>query len=252
MSAYDYAVYEDMMFEEGVVAIAGVMMIIYALGMLWGLASYILQSLGLYTIADRRGLRHPWMAWVPFCSDYLLGCISDHFYQVTENKTKKLRVGVLIVLILFVISLALFIWSYVTIFVELFARVGNTGAAIEDQMVAELIGPMLAVFGSMILLWVIAVVLTVMRYVALYNLYASCWPNCKVGFLLLSIFINASTAILVFICRNKDEGMAPVQRPVYPSYAPPAPQNQTPVPAPQPEPPAPAPQQPAQEKEPWE
>lgn len=241
---YDYYGYEEAIFEEGAMAFAGVLLLIYGFAMIWGLVSYILHSLGLYTIANRRGIRHPWMAWVPICSDYLLGCVSDHFYHVTENRNKKLRVGILVTAILYVVCLVLFFISYFSFVVEVFASV-MSGSYLSDEMVMEMIGPMLGMVGLSLLFSVVAIVMAVMRYVALYGLYASCWPNCKVGFLLLSIFINASTAILVFICRNKDEGMAPVQRPVYPRYTPPAP-------TPQPEAPAPAPEQPAEEKEPWE
>jgi hypothetical protein len=31
----------------------------------------------MYTIAKRRQINHPWMAWVPVVDMYLLGCISD-------------------------------------------------------------------------------------------------------------------------------------------------------------------------------
>ena len=33
--------------------------------MFWKIAAYVLTSLALYTVAERRGLKNPWMAWIP-------------------------------------------------------------------------------------------------------------------------------------------------------------------------------------------
>ena len=43
------------------------------------IAAYVLQALGLYTIAKRRGISNPWLAWVPVAWVWVLGSISDQF-----------------------------------------------------------------------------------------------------------------------------------------------------------------------------
>ena len=47
-------------------SLVGVFVIVYFLILLvafaFGIASYVLQSLGVYTIAQRRGLKHAWAA----------------------------------------------------------------------------------------------------------------------------------------------------------------------------------------------
>lgn len=40
-----------------------------------GLAAYVLFSLGLYTMAQRRGIANPWLAWVPIADLYILALI---------------------------------------------------------------------------------------------------------------------------------------------------------------------------------
>ena len=37
------------------------------------LAGYILKGIGMYTIAKRRGMDYPWLAYVPFARAYLQG-----------------------------------------------------------------------------------------------------------------------------------------------------------------------------------
>lgn len=45
--------------------IAPTLMGTMAITMAISLVFYIFESLGLYTIAKRRGIRHPWLSWVP-------------------------------------------------------------------------------------------------------------------------------------------------------------------------------------------
>ena len=56
-----------------------------------GIATYVLSALGLYTIAKRRGLNHPWLAWIPVASAWIVGSLSDQYRYVVngENKSKR-------------------------------------------------------------------------------------------------------------------------------------------------------------------
>ena len=47
------------------VAFAGAMLMCMGLGMVLSVACYVLEALSLYTIAQRRGIRKPWLAWIP-------------------------------------------------------------------------------------------------------------------------------------------------------------------------------------------
>ena len=40
-----------------------------------GIAAYVLVSLALYTMAQRRGIANPWLAWVPIADLYILALI---------------------------------------------------------------------------------------------------------------------------------------------------------------------------------
>ena len=42
-----------------------------------GIGAYVLWSLGVYTIAKRRGIRKPWLSWIPVGNLWILGSISD-------------------------------------------------------------------------------------------------------------------------------------------------------------------------------
>ena len=73
-------------------------LIVYLIMMLFysafGILSYVLSSLGTYTIANRRGIKNAWLAWIPVGSSWILGSISDH-YQAAKGKNKRKRVALL-------------------------------------------------------------------------------------------------------------------------------------------------------------
>jgi len=40
-----------------------------------GLVFYVLKSLGLYTLANNRGIENPWLAWIPIADLYIMGML---------------------------------------------------------------------------------------------------------------------------------------------------------------------------------
>ena len=74
---------------------SGLWLILQALfGMptLLAIASYVLTALALYTIARRRGLRNPWLAWIPVANSWLLGSLSDQYRYVVKGEHKSKRI----------------------------------------------------------------------------------------------------------------------------------------------------------------
>ena len=58
---------------------------------LLNVAVYVLTALAVYTVAKRRGLSNPWLAWIPVADSWLLGSISDQYRYVVkgENRSKR-------------------------------------------------------------------------------------------------------------------------------------------------------------------
>ena len=56
-----------------------------------GVIVYVLQALALYTIAKRRGIKKPWMAWIPLVNVWILGSISDQYQYVVKRQVKNKR-----------------------------------------------------------------------------------------------------------------------------------------------------------------
>lgn len=71
--------------------------------MLLAVASYVLTALALYTVARRRGLKNPWLAWIPVADSWLLGSLSDQYRYVVKGEHTHRRAFLLFFRILTVV-----------------------------------------------------------------------------------------------------------------------------------------------------
>lgn len=195
-------------------------LVIMLLSFVYSVLVYVLQSLGMYTIANRRGIHNPWLAWIPVANVWTLGSISDQYQYVAKGKVRnrrKILLGLNIALI--VLMIAFFIVYMVTVF-----------SLIEETMISEpemmdVIGPLLTILGAFLVLMVVAIIQTVFAYIAYYDLFASCKPDNAVLFLVLGIFFSFLLPYFVFFSRKKDLGMPPrkIQSPELSAVQPTAP-----------------------------
>jgi hypothetical protein len=178
--------------------------------MLFSVVTYVLLAIGLYTIAKRRCINHPWLAWVPVANHWILGCISDQYRYVALGQVKnkrKVLLALAIVVEAAAIVLLLMLGGMVFDLVELAMVYGEN---LPDSVVLDaLVGPLMGILGVASAMAVVSIVHAVFRYMALHDLYASCDPKNKTIYLLLSIFISVSLPFFVFFSRKKDLGMPP-------------------------------------------
>lgn len=159
---------------------------------LLSLAIYVFTALSLYTIARRRGLHSPWLAWIPVANLWLMGSLSDQYRYLTRGQLKHKRI---VLLVLKVVTLA-FVGGLVGSVIWLVATRGIAAAVI-----AMVVMGLLAV-GT-------ALANTVLGFMALYDIYASCDPENATVYLVLSIFFKFLRPIFLFIIRDADKGMPP-------------------------------------------
>ena len=201
---------------SAVAGFLGVFLLIYLLIMAFSIVSYVLQSLGMYTIANRRGIHHPWLAWIPVGSSWLLGSISDQYHYVAKGEVRskrKVLLGLSIASIALAFAMVIcWFWMFGGIFFE---ALEAGGEMVDDEaMLATMIGPMMAMYACGMVGSVVSIVAAVFQYIALHDLYHSCNPENSVLFLVLSIFLNVVQPFLIFASRKKDLGMPP-RRPQY-------------------------------------
>lgn len=179
---------------DGLGSALAVLLVIYLVVLLLTLAfsvvCYVLSSLGVYTVAKRRGILHPWLSWIPVGNMWILGSISDQYQYLVKGKIKnrrKILIGVMIALLAMALPLGIAVGL---------ATVGYT-TAIGSVIVLYLVYFAIAIFGSVI------------QYMAYYDLFRSCRPDDATLFLVLGILFQIALPFFLFSCRKKDLGMPP-------------------------------------------
>lgn len=181
---------------------------------LLGIAGYVLSAIALYTIAQRRGLNRPWLAWIPIVNCWILGSLSDQYRYVVKGEIKSKRKVLLVLNILLKVLSGAMIGVAVAMVMNL-AGGAFRGADPEDMFHSAL-GPAVGILGLALPMAGIAIAFAVIRYMALYDLYRSMDPVNCVLFTVLSILFGITEPFFLFFSRNKDLGMPPRrQAPAY-------------------------------------
>jgi len=58
---------------------------------LLGIASYVLTSMALYSMATRRGIGKAWLSWVPGLNVWIIGSLSDQYRYVVKGQYRSKR-----------------------------------------------------------------------------------------------------------------------------------------------------------------
>ena len=181
--------------------------IIYTVTMnILAIVGYVLRSISLYTIAKRRGIANPWLAWVPVINWWLLGSLSDQYQYVVKGKNTSRRKWLLVLNILKNLLVTGF-------FVYAIAIVGsalkNGPFGMFGRGAADLIAPVLTILSLVLPYAALVIAFGVIRFIVLYDVYRSLDPNNAVLYLVLSILFRPTEPFFLFFNREKDLGMPP-------------------------------------------
>ena len=184
---------------------------IFGMPMLLSIASYVLTALALYTIARRRGLKNPWLAWIPVADSWLLGSLSDQYRYVVKGEHKSKRK----ILLFFRVLITIMWISLMGLLVRLcFHAVGSAfWGSINDDQIFQILHQALNLLVVFLPLIGISIAYAVFRYMALYDIYKSLDPANSVLFLVLSVLFGVTEPFFLFFSRNKDDGMPPRKEP---------------------------------------
>ena len=190
---------------------AGIILIVGLITLGLAIACYVLQSIGLHTLAKRRGIKHPWLAWIPFGDYWIIGSISDDVRLWNKSVLSYRRI------ILTALMAGSMIFSLVQswpAFQMIWALqdaeyMDPNELAVEMEYYLTWIESYETGFGGLLSMAasIASIVATVLYYMCLYDLFASCRPQQKAMFLVLGILINVTIPFFIFACRNHDDGM---------------------------------------------
>ena len=184
---------------------------IFGMPMLLSIAGYVLTALALYTIARRRGLKNPWLAWIPIADCWLLGSLSDQYRYVVQGEHKSKRKILLVLRILMTAAGLFLIGLMVRLFFHAFGSM--LWGSMNDDLMFQFFHQAMNLLAVCLPLIGISIAYAVFRYMALYDIYKSLDPANCVLFLVLSILFGVTEPFFLFFSRNKDDGMPPRRQP---------------------------------------
>lgn len=212
MESFEYSYYAEG-FEEVMefltefgLAFLGVAVVLLLVVLAVALVCYVLGSIGLYTIAKRRGIHNPWLAWLPIGKQWIVGCISDQYQYVVKEKIRNKRK---ILLILSLVSLV------VNAVLQTTGNAAVMSLIMESDQSGALARGAISIVSNMICSG-ISIASLVFYYMAMYDLYTSCCPQNNILYLVFSIIFRVSEPFFLFFNRKQDGGMPPRREPVRP------------------------------------
>ena len=199
---------------EEIFAIIGVFAFIFIIIGIVGLVFYVLRSLALYTLAKRRGIAAPGLAWVPVASDYTLGAICDNICSFINVKSYN-RFVLLGCRILQMALSGLLIQKSISSSFAIF-NATNTAGANPEALATSMMGSATALNALSSL---VGLAYLIFFLISMYRIFQCYKPENAVLYLILGFFIPVLRDIFLFSVRNAP-GSLPERTPQTASYTP--------------------------------
>jgi len=181
------------------------------------IATYILQSLSLHTLARRRGIASPWLAWLPYGNYWIIGSLARD-YDKQNNIQRRWDKTLLTLSIVF--SASYLIIYFAVIFGTLITMLNMDAATMPEETAVAIV---LVVFSAFIPIVIIATALQIITYICFFKIFESTVPEKALKYFLLSLLLPLAQPICLFLCRNKGyqhpDPMAYIYNPVNKNYS---------------------------------
>ena len=181
------------------------------------IATYILQSLSLHTLARRRGIASPWLAWLPYGNYWIIGSLARD-YDKQNNIQRRWDKTLLTLSIVF--SASYLIIYFAVIFGTLITMLNMDAATMPEETAVAIV---LVVFSAFIPIMIIATALQIITYICFFKIFESTVPDKALKYFLLSLLLPLAQPICLFLCRNKGyqhpDPLAYIYNPVNKNYS---------------------------------
>ena len=153
-----------------------VLILIYLILIGFLILNYVLQSLSLHTLARRRGIANPWLAWIPFGNSWIIGALARDYDKqngISRRWDKTL-------LILSIVGIATFSVVYIALLVYLIinmATLESAGVTYGEDIAFELLGGILVFYVLLIACAVVMSAVTALTYLCVYKIFESTVPS---------------------------------------------------------------------------
>ncbi len=185
------------MVEDITLAFGIIFMLVYFVLFVYAILSYVLESLSLYTLARRRGIANPWLAWIPYGKFWNLGAIVRDYDR--QNGIKRRWDKVLLTLSI-IMSACVFI-TYISIFAYIMSLAFQLGdAEMSEEMALQFVGML---FVGCLPLGLISSALSTLTLICCYKIFESTVSEKALKYFLIYLLVPFAAPFCLFSCRNK-------------------------------------------------
>ena len=173
-----------------------VMVALVVLFLLIALAQYIMQSIAITHIGRRRGIKQPWLIWIPIARNWAIGALADD-HDARNGLTRRFRV----LLLVFVL---VFYGAYIILYGSLFAYIPTleTMNYESPEIVSTVIGLFVGMYAGLLIIVMLSLAVTALNYVCLYKIYESLSPRRCVLHFILGLLIPLYMPISLLCLKN--------------------------------------------------
>lgn len=163
------------------------------------LAHWIMRSIALTHLGNRRGIKAPWLVWLPIVGCWTIGALADD-YDARNGIKRRFRVILLVCSILAAAAYSFASTEGLSSMLDLSFEMeyGADADIIED--VVELF---IKVYSAIIVYSLIMMIQYVCTYICLYKVYESTMPRHAVLCFILSLLVPLAEPICLLIAMNK-------------------------------------------------
>ncbi len=185
--------------EDASYIVAIVFLVIIAVCLACMLANYIMESIALHTLAKRRNLSSPWLAWIPIARNWTKGAIADDQDKMTIGKDRHFRLFLLIGLGLYFV----FTSSSIGHMFSVFPVMEQLMEEDTFEVIGSLMSTFVSVYGGMYAASYVYILYLAMHTIVMYKIYESVTTKLPLLFLLLSLIIPFFSSISLLCLRKK-------------------------------------------------
>lgn len=171
----------------------GAMLLIVLCIVALAIAEYILFSLGLYKLSKQRGLRKPWLSWIPAICVWNVGSLIDQ-YDAKAGMKRKWRV---LLLTLILVILVGFLLLEATL-IKMVPNLVNMNTA------TSVFGFTFSFFAEYLVILLAAVVFAACYSICMYKLFESAVPNKSLKYFIISLLVPLGEGVCLLLSVKQD------------------------------------------------
>ncbi len=161
------------------------------------IASYIMSSYSYYTIAKRRNIKYPWLAWIPVVNSWTVGCIANN-YDLKNGYDRKWHKVLITLASVFYVGIFV---TYAFMIAIMIATAFKYGSLNDAQL--DFLWILLFAYLVFIVCMIVGMGWQFCYTICIYKIFESTVPKKAIKYTLLYAMVPLAGPICLLKCKDK-------------------------------------------------